>query len=327
VNATDGLVDLASECGNLSLVAARPDLDMVIASVAQQGLWSSTGGTDMWSRLGTGSGSATITNRASTIIFDPANPGTFWESGIYNGGGVYRTDDNGVTFRQLGNLTHVEALSVDLSDPARNTLLATIHESPSAFLSTDGGKTWKDLSSGLPPDIGFASGPVVIDRLTFLLGSSHGSGSNVLRSSDAGVSWTPVYDSGVVGSPLRANSDGAMYWLLERTYAIITSTDSGQTWTLIAPKSETTPTGSSLAFLELPDARLAAVGRDRVIISADHGASWAAVGPPMPITPLGMIYSPYRKSFYIWHFDCGSSVNYPIQPDSIMRLDFDPTAQ
>ena len=300
---------------------------MLIAGIAQQGLWSSTGPTDTWSRLGTGSSSAAITNRATTIIFDPANPGTFWESGIYNGGGVYRTDDNGVTFRQLGDVTHVEALSVDLSDPARKTLLATIHESSSTFLSTNGGQTWNDISSGLPPDIGYATGPVVIDQLTFLLGSSNGAGSNLLRSSDAGVSWTPVYDSGVIGSPLRADSDGAMYWLLERINGIITSTDSGQTWTLIAPKSETMPTAPSLAFLELPDARLAAISTDRVIISADHGASWAAVGPPMPITPLGMTYSPYRKSFYVWHFDCDSSTTDPVQPDSIMRLDFDPTAQ
>ena len=47
----------------------------------------------------------------------------------------------------------------------------------------------------------------------------------------------------------------------------------------------------------------------------------------MPINPLGMIYSPFRKAFYIWHFDCDFSTTDPVQPNSIMRLDFDPTTQ
>ena len=326
VNATEGLVGLPSECGNLSRVTARPDRDMLITGIAQQGLWSTTGGTDAWSRLGMGPGSATITNRATTIIFDPADPAIFWESGIYNGGGVYRTDDNGVTFRQLGDLTHVEALSVDLSDPARNTLLATVHETANTFLSSNGGKTWKDISSGLPADIGYATGPVVIDHQTFLLGSSNSAGSTLLRSTDAGISWTPVYGGGVVGGPLRAQSDGTMYWLLESGDGIITSIDNGQTWALIAPASATQPTASALALLELPDARLAAISGDRVIISGDRGASWTAVGPETPIHSTGMIYSPFRKAFYIWHFECDFSTDDPIQADSIMRFDFDPTA-
>jgi BNR/Asp-box repeat len=325
VNATEGLVDLPSECGNMSLVAARPDEDMLIASIAQQGLWSSTSGTDTWSRLGQGAGSATIINRGSTIIFDPAHPETFWESGFYNAGGVYRTDDGGVTFRQLGDITHVETLSVDFSDPARQTLLATTHESPVTFRSTDGGKTWVDITSALPTDIGLASGTVVIDAQTFLLGSSYAEGSRLLQSTDAGDSWTTVYDSAVIGRPLMAKSDGAMYWLLERVNGIIVSHDNGETWSLITPKTEILPTAPVL--LELHDGSLASIRNGIVIISSDHGASWAPVGPSMPFIPTGMIYSPFRKAFYIWYFDCDFSSDNAIQPNSIMRLDFDPVTQ
>ncbi|MGZ4767738.1 MAG: WD40/YVTN/BNR-like repeat-containing protein [Ilumatobacteraceae bacterium] len=308
-------------------MVARPDQDMLIAGIAQQGLWTSTGGSDTWSKLGAGAGSATITNRASTIIVDPDNPATFWESGTYNGGGVYRTDDNGVTFRQLGDLTHVEGLSVDLSDPARKTLLATIHESSNTFVSTNGGKSWKDITSTLPADVGYATGPVVIDQTTFLLGTSNAAGSKVLRSTDAGVSWTTVYDGGVLGSPLRAQSDGVLYWFLDSVNGMIGSIDNGQTWTVIPPKGPTPPTSSASALLELPDASLASISGDRVVISADHAASWTAVGPPIPITPNGMIYSPFRKAFYVWHFDCDFSTADPIQPDSIVRFDFDLAAQ
>ena len=85
---TANLAGMASECGNISLVSARPDRDQLIASVSLHGLWSTTGAAD-WTALGTGAGSAPISNRGSKIVFDPDHPDTFWESGIYNGGGVF----------------------------------------------------------------------------------------------------------------------------------------------------------------------------------------------------------------------------------------------
>ena len=322
-NATEGLVGLTADCGNLARVAVRPDRDVLIASVATHGLWSTGEGTDSWSQLGTGRGSTPITNRATTFIFDPVSPNTFWEAGIY-GDGVYRTDDGGVTFRQLGNISHVEGLSIDLTDPARRTLLATIHESASVFLSTDGGATWKDISGALPPDVGFATGPVAIDAQTFLVGTSNAAGSKLLRSADAGATWSTAYDAGVIRVPLRAQSDGAMYWLLERVNGIIVSNDDGETWSLVAPKSQTLPTGTGL--IELYDGSLASIGNDRVIRSTDHAATWIPIGPQIPIDPQGVVYSPFRKAFYIWHAECVSSTLSPVQDDSILRWNFDPTS-
>jgi photosystem II stability/assembly factor-like uncharacterized protein len=321
-NATQGLVGLTADCGNLARVVVRPDRDVLIASVATHGLWSTGEGTDSWSQLGTGRGSDPITNRATTVIFDPISPDTFWEAGIY-GGGVYRTDDGGVTFHKLGDIDHVEGLSIDLTDPARKTLLATVHESATVFLSTDAGATWQDISAALPSDIGYATGPVVIDAQTFLLGTSNASGSLLLRSTDAGATWSTVYDAGVIRGPLRAQSDGAMYWLLERVNGIIVSNDNGQTWSLVAPKSETLPTAPGL--IELFDGSLASIGNDRVIRSTDHGATWIAVGPQIPIDPQGVVYSPFRKAFYIWHAECVSAPS-AIQDDSILRWNFDPTS-
>ena len=322
-NATQGLVGLTADCGNLARVAVRPDRDVLIASVATHGLWSTGEGTDSWSQLGTGRGSTPITNRATTIIFDPISPDTFWEAGIY-GGGVYRTDDSGVTFQQLGDISHVEGLSIDLTDPARRTLLATIHESSSVFRSSDGGATWEDISGAVPSDLGYATGPVVIDAQTFLLGTSNASGSTLLRSTDAGATWSTVYDAGVIRVPLRAQSDGTMYWLLERINGIIVSNDNGQTWSLVAPKSETLPTAPSL--IELHDGSLASIGTDRVIRSTDHGATWIPIGPQIPIDPQGVVYSPFRRAFYIWHAECVSNTLSPVQDDSILRWNFDPSS-
>lgn len=166
-------------------------------------------------------------------MYDPSAPATYRETGIYNGGGVYRTDDNGVTFRQLGNIVHTEALGIDLTDPARRTLLATKHEASVVSRSTDDGKSWTDISSSLPAGAGFATGPVVIDAKTFVLGTSHGTQAGVFRSTDAGNTWTRVFNYGVTGRPLVA-SDGALYWVSDTNSAVIKSVDGGAIWSVVS---------------------------------------------------------------------------------------------
>ena len=113
VNVTSNLAGMASECGNMTYVSSKPSEDLVIAGVARQGLWASSDGGTSWHRLGTGAGSARIVNRTGSIVYDPAHPNVFWESGIYNSNGVYRSDDDGTTFSALGTIGHIDSVSVD----------------------------------------------------------------------------------------------------------------------------------------------------------------------------------------------------------------------
>jgi photosystem II stability/assembly factor-like uncharacterized protein len=292
---------------------------MLIASLATQGLWASEDGGASWSPLGKGPGSAAIANRGSTVVYDPEHPGTIWESGIYSNGGVYRTDDNGVTFRQLGGVTHSEAVSVDFSDPARRTILTAQHESSTVHRSSDGGNTWTDISSSLPSGIGQASGLYVIDGQTHLLGTKKASGSGVFRTTDGARTWTKVYSGGVLGQPLISKLDGAMSWVLE-SGGIIRSTDRGTTWTQVTRDGTISSVAPNL--VELPDGRLAAVGNQIVIVSADRGATWRSVGPGIGYVAMGFAYSPYRNAFYIWDVACASPTNDPIPTDAIMSLSF-----
>jgi hypothetical protein len=103
---------MASECGNMTYVSAKPNEDLVIAGIALKGLWGSTDGGTSWHQLGSGHGSAKIINRPGSIIYDPARPNVFWQSGIYNGNGIYRTDNNGKVFRALGSIGHNDTVSV-----------------------------------------------------------------------------------------------------------------------------------------------------------------------------------------------------------------------
>ena len=202
-NATGNLANMASECGNLGLVSANPCSNMVIAGVAQKGLWGTEDGGKSWVKLGAGAGSAVITNRISAIVYDPAAPGTFWESGIYNGGGVYKTTDNGMTFKQVGNITHNDSVSIDFSDPDRKTMLAGFHETNGkVWKSTDAGATWTTLTT-LPGGAGYCTATQVLGATNLLVGCN---GGGVFHSTD-GNTWTNVGAKGVIPQPLVA-TDG-----------------------------------------------------------------------------------------------------------------------
>ena len=325
ISATGNLAGLGSECGNLSNLSSKPDEDMLIAGVAQQGLWASKDGGGTWTRLGAAAGSSPITNRTSEIVYDPDHPQTFWESGIYNANGVYETTDDGTTHLALGNVTHNDSVSVDFTDPQRQTLLAGTHEqSGHLFLSTNAGAAWTDIGSKLPAGTGFSSQALVIDAKTFLLGaytySNSGAGLGVFRSTDTGQSWMQVFSTAVQGHPL-VMSDGTIYWSVGGNGGMVKSVDEGKTWQETVG-SGVLVTGSPVA---LPDGRIAALGSSAVMVSSDCGTSWYTATTALPYAPTGVVYSPYQKAFYVWHFDCTGKNNPddPVPQDAIMRFDFD----
>ena len=314
VPATTNLAGIPSGCGTVTLVSASPDRDEVIAGVANQGLWASSSASPTWTRLGQGPGSAVITNRPSSITYDPERPGTFWESGIYgSGGGAYESQDSGATFRQLGNLTHSDLVSVDLSDPARRTMLSGRHEASSLFRSSDGGSTWVDLSSRLPAGVGYTIAPLVLDSQDYLLGTNHGSNSGIYRTTDGGTTWSKVYSVPVLGPALMLKS-GAILWLLGDGTGLIESTNQGATWQFVSVISST-----SGSLIELPNGWLAGIGQ-YLEVSADHGVTWTEIGPPLPYTASGFTYSPSQRAFYAWQSDCTSAGNTSLKPNAIMRL-------
>jgi len=313
INATGNLAGMPSECGNLTLVSAEPTSSLVIAGVALHGLYATQDGGKTWHALGSGAGSASITNRPSSIVYDPAHSDVFWESGIYNGGGVYKTTDNGVTLLGLGKITHNDLVSVDFTDPARKTLLVGGHEQKQTlYRSTDGGGTWTNVGLNLPAASHFSSAPIVIDGQTHLVGCcGWGSGTcGVWRTNNGGTSWTSVSTLSVAGTPLRATS-GAIFWPIIYGGGMAKSTDQGQSWTQ-AVKGTVTSTP-----VELPDGRIVSIGNDHLMISSD-GATWTAIGDPLPFKASGVAYSAQTKAFFIWHNDCGNAV----LADAIMSAGF-----
>jgi hypothetical protein len=314
---TANLAGMASECGNTSYLTSHPAYDMLITSVAQHGLWASTDGGASWKQLWTSAGATQITNRGSSIVFDPDHMDTFWESGIYNGPGVYKTTDNGGTFSALGNAHHIDSVSVDLSDPQRMTLLAGGHEQKQTlYRSSDSGGTWTNVGMNLPTGTDFCTNALVIDSQTHLVGCSGYAGGTegIFRTTDGGKTWAHTTAASAAALPLWA-SDGTIYWSLIYDRGLVKSTDQGNSWTQTVLYGAL-KTGHPI---ELPDGRIVAAGPMKLMISKDKGVTFIALGSPMPFVPNTITYSPYRNAFYIEQFDC----NKQVLPNAISRFGFD----
>lgn len=315
--ATSNLTGLESECGTIQSMASRTDRDMIIVGVARQGLWASTDNSPMWTKLGQGAGSAVIVNRPTAVVFDPAHPDTFWEAGIYNQAGVYRTTDNGNSFTQLGDTHHNDLVAVDFTDPERKTLLAGSHEGSGFLLrSTDGGMTWTDIGSKLPMGIGASSLPYLVDSRTYLLGTYNSPMAGVFRTTDGGETWSPVVMGAMRNGP-TLGFDGTLFWSHDSGGAV-RSTDRGVTWTELPNNPKT-----GLTIVELPDHRLIAAQEKRLQISTDRGVSWKNFGPALPWDTWGIVYGPRRKAIYAFQLRCGSGNPVLVEADQILRLDFD----
>jgi hypothetical protein len=304
-NVTGMLAGLESECGNLTLVAADPCKNRVIAGVAKRGLYATSDRGATWNQLSSAAGSANIVHRPSSIVFDPEHHDVIYESGIYGAlnDGVYKSEDGGDTFKPLGTIGHIDLISVDFTDPARKTLLAGAHETKQKlFLSTDGGASFTDIGPKLPAGSHFSSAPLVLDAQRFLLGAcGWGDGTcGVFASADTGQTWKQTSTESPVGAPLVTH-DMQLVWATIYGSGAILSTDQGQSWTKVSGPHAGSP-------VELPDGRLVAVGSDHVIASSDHGKTWTNVGEPLPYQPVGVTYSPSQRAFFIWHNDCNGVV-------------------
>jgi hypothetical protein len=301
VNVTSNLAGMGSECGNLYWLDAVPGKDKVIAGIAQKGLWATADGGATWVQMGKGAGSATITNRSSFFVFDPLNSDIFYESGIYNGAGCYKTTDGGNTFQALGNTYHCDGIGVDFTDPQRKTLLAGAHEtSQKVWRSTDGGAAWTNVGTSLPS--GNSLCPFVVNAQTYLVNLASGS-TGIYRTTNGGTSWTQV--SSLVGDMnLLKTSDGQLYWGLKNGGMAKGSAD-GVTWTSLSSSGARASTHP----IELPGGKIATIGSSNIRISGDQGATWKSAASPLPISnPIGIAYNSVRGCFFVFYWDCNAVV-------------------
>jgi photosystem II stability/assembly factor-like uncharacterized protein len=199
------------------------------------------------------------------ITLDPKNPLTVWvgtgennsQRSVSYGNGLYRSDDGGKTWRNVGLKTseHIGRIAID---PKDSNIVYVAAQGPlwgpggdrGLFKTTDNGKTWKNILN-ISEHTGVTD--VVIDpqnpdtiyaasyqrrRHMFTL-IDGGPESAIHKSTDAGATWNkvraglPTTDMGRIGlavSPVDSNVVYATVEAADRKGGIFRSNDRGASW-------------------------------------------------------------------------------------------------
>ncbi|MEI8243050.1 MAG: sialidase family protein [bacterium] len=297
--------------GSCASIATAPGSDTVYVNIGKIGLYRSDDGGETWNDAAARDNVAFPDGIVNLFLFDPRDPKTFWISCMY-GAGLFKSVDGGRHLERISTFEHLDGVSVDFSDPARQTLLIGRHEQARSLVrSRDGGKSWRGIGKNLPEGTSFSSAPLVVDRDIFLTNTSgwdkgiHG----LWRSTDGGEEWQKVADVSPSDFPLLTSGGTAFYMAGGK---LLRSTDKGATW-------QTLQTPVTRIPIELPDGRLAALGSRQIHLSADTGTTWRAFGPPCPVTPgfCGSCLAFGAK--HRWFFVCNASDT--TSTNAVWRLD------
>jgi photosystem II stability/assembly factor-like uncharacterized protein len=182
------------------------------------GVYRTLDGGKSWKRMG-----LEKSEHIGKILVDPRNSAVVWvaaQGPLWSSGGergVYRTADAGATWARVLEIspdTGVTDLAFDPSDP--DTVLAAAHQrrrhvwtyvgggpESALYKTTDGGKSWRKLESGLPKGdkgrIGLAFSPVDPDVVYALIEAEEDQGG-FFRSADRGESWEKRSDHTTSGN-------------------------------------------------------------------------------------------------------------------------------
>ena len=171
------------------------------------GVYKSLDGGSTWTNMGLEEsehiGNIVIDPRDSNVVWVSAQ-GPLWRSG--GDRGLYRTTDGGVTWERVLHIsddTGIAEVKLHPEDP--DTILATAYQrrrhtwtlingGPESGLhkSTDGGKTWREITAGLPSvdkgRMGMCFSPVNPDVVYGVLDAALDEGGT-FRSTDRGETW------------------------------------------------------------------------------------------------------------------------------------------
>ncbi len=283
------------------------------------GVYRSLDGGKTWTNMGLGEsehiGRILIDPRDSNVVYVAAQ-GPLWSAGGERG--LYKTLDGGQTWERIlagGEYTGVSEVIHDPRDP--DVLYASTHQrfrnvaalidgGPESGIhkSTDGGKTWRELTDGLPEEemgkIGLAISPHNPDVLYATIELPHRKGG-FYRSANGGESWEKRsdYASGGTG-PHYYQEIFASPHKLDRVYhmdvRLHVTEDGGKNFEPVGEKHKHVD-NHALAFDPRDPDYLLAGCDGGLYESWDLGRNWKFIAN-LPLTQFYKVAVDYDEPFY-----------------------------
>jgi photosystem II stability/assembly factor-like uncharacterized protein len=268
-----GPANMSGRVSDIEAVEANPAV--VYVAAASGGVWKSVNAGTTWEPIFTNYKSASI----GDVALYQKDPNIIWvgtgEDCVRNsvawGDGVYKSTDAGKTFVSVGlaDTHHIGRIVTHPTNPDIVYVAAQGHlwgynNERGVFKTTDGGKTWRKLTNGLPNDNRTGAGDLVMDPAN----------PNILY---AGM-WERIR------KPYVFESGGPNGGLFK-------STNGGDSWTKLGGGLPTGPTGKIgltifrrngnilTAIVEAPRSTDPAVPGPGVYRSEDAGATWRHMNP------------------------------------------------
>ncbi len=293
------------------------------------GVYKSTDGGKSWENVGLKAsehiGKILVDPRDSKVVFVAAQ-GPLWSAG--GDRGLYRTADGGKTWKAVLTVSENTGVSDVVMDPAnpdvmyaaayqrRRHVWTVINGGPESALykSTDGGQSWRKLTTGLPKEdlgrIGLAVAPGRPGLVYATVEAANGAGG-FYRSTDGGGSWEKrngyVSGSGQYYQELFVDPSDA-----DRIYAMDVwmqvSDDAGKTWRRVGERHK--HVDNHALWIDPANADHLISGCDGgVYESRDRGATWGFKAN-LPIAQFYRVTTDNAKPFY--HVYGGTQDNYSL---------------
>ena len=281
------------------------------------GVYKSTDGGKSWNNMGLADsghiGKIWINPEDSDEVLVAAH-GPLWNDG--GDRGLYRTTDGGATWERILDIdehTGVNEFIVDPRNPdviiastyqRRRHVWVLINGGPGSGIhkSTDRGKTWTEVTAGLPKDhmgkIGIASAPSAPDTVYAII-EANDDERGVYRSTDFGSNWTKQ-SSYMTNSPQYYNELVVDPHNPDRLYALNTFTmkseDAGKTFAPIS--QEWRHVDDHALWIDPENTKHLYIGGDGGIYETwDRGQTWRHVRN-LSVTQFYRIQPDYAEPFY-----------------------------
>ncbi len=280
------------------------------------GVYKSTDGGKSWTNMGLKDsrqiGMIAIDPRNSNVVYVAAE-GSVWGPG--GDRGLYKTTDGGKTWEKILDISENTGVSNVLLDPRdpdvvyatslqrRRHVWTAIAGGPETafYKSTDGGKTWRKITRGLPSadmgGIGLALSPVNPDVIYAIIEAADDA-SGFFRSTDAGESWTKMsghhasgqYYNEIVCDPKDVNTVYSLETITQVTR------DGGKSWQALGNNHRHVDDHALWIDPERPGHFI--IGGDGGLYESFDGGRNYLFKSNLPVTQLYRVYLDNSKPFY-----------------------------